>query len=389
MALTFRTTDGSRWGAGKGSNLSATEVDLNFWELLQLIQALPDLPDLVEISNITASGSQMTIHLSDGSTRVVTMPTATFRYRGNWAAATAYTKLDLVRVLDAIDDADNGLYLITVNHTSAATFDPARTISGNLVYNLVIPLLSGADGTSFAVDASGTFAERDAFDGEADGFSYLSTDGDGGAITSAVIFIRQGTVGVWSDAIPFQGPAGADGADGADGATGPQGEQGIGVPEIQSGDEDKILRVVGGIAAWDAESSGTLPEPATADEGKILRVVGGVATWDDETAITFQKRALKVVATDTYTCVIGDEEKYLRFTHASGCAVTVPRGVFAAGDEIPMRAVSGQVILGASGDADPHHPADVLPHSRAALSTVHLYFISTNDYDLTGDLELV
>ncbi|SFV33133.1 hypothetical protein SAMN05216456_1896 [Devosia crocina] len=75
--------------------------------------------------------------------------------------------------------------------------------------------LKGEQGDSFNVDATGTFAERAAYDGEAEGFAYLSTD-------TGELFIRQGSG--WSDGIPFG--KGADGAPGQDGSPGADGEDG-------------------------------------------------------------------------------------------------------------------------------------------------------------------
>lgn len=66
--------------------------------------------------------------------------------------------------------------------------------------------------SNFNPDATGTFAERAAYDDEAAGFSFLSTDGDGGSILTAVIFIKQtGSPAAWSDPIPFEGPQGPSG----------------------------------------------------------------------------------------------------------------------------------------------------------------------------------
>ncbi len=39
-SVTFRTDDSLRWGNGQGSDLSASEIDINFWVLLTAIQAL-------------------------------------------------------------------------------------------------------------------------------------------------------------------------------------------------------------------------------------------------------------------------------------------------------------------------------------------------------------
>ena len=69
----------------------------------------------------------------------------------------------------------------------------------------------GDPGANFSPDAIGTFAERAAFDAQAEGFSFLSTDGDAGATTTtASIFIRTGAAGGWGAPIPFAGEDGAD-----------------------------------------------------------------------------------------------------------------------------------------------------------------------------------
>lgn len=71
----------------------------------------------------------------------------------------------------------------------------------------------GDKGDSFSPDATGVFADRAGFDAEAEGFSFLSLDGDAGATTGeASVFIRRGAAGGWSDALPFRGPPGADAA---------------------------------------------------------------------------------------------------------------------------------------------------------------------------------
>lgn len=66
MTITYRTS--GPWGAGKGSNLTAGEIDGNFYDLDQRVADLesnPPTPD--EISNITVSGSQMTVWLVSGA----------------------------------------------------------------------------------------------------------------------------------------------------------------------------------------------------------------------------------------------------------------------------------------------------------------------------------
>jgi hypothetical protein len=70
----------------------------------------------------------------------------------------------------------------------------------------------GDSGTSFEPNARGTFAERSGHDVEAADFCYLSIDGDGDTIETAVLFFKlSATPGDWSIPTPFQGPKGDTG----------------------------------------------------------------------------------------------------------------------------------------------------------------------------------
>jgi len=128
MSLTLRSE--------KGSNLTSAEFDENITTLRDMIQNVIDNPvPGVGISNITQSGSTLTFHLTNGSTKgPFTMPSPNFRYRGDWAATTAYLKGDFFK--EAL-----GLYTVVVAHTSASTFDPDATSGGDPVYVLAIPFL--------------------------------------------------------------------------------------------------------------------------------------------------------------------------------------------------------------------------------------------------------
>lgn len=229
----------------------------------------------------------------------------------------------------------------------------------------------GPSGTNFQVNATGTFAERSAYNAQAAGFSYLSTNGDGTghAVNGAAsIYIKASdTAGDWGPRIPFQGPQGATGPAGSAGPAGPagpagtNGTNGVGVPA--GGTTGQVLAKTSNAnfaTAWVAPSGG-----------------GGGATT----------RTLKTETGATYTAVAGDETKYLRFTNAAGCTVTINNGVFAAEHELWMRATQGKITL--AGSASAFKPSDVLAKSRAAMATIHAYFIDANGYDLTGDLELV
>lgn len=136
-SLTYRTNDGTRWGGGLGSDLSATQVDLNFWTLFSAVQTIQD--DAVgagagiDFINQPAAGNLFFVHLTDH--RVLgpfVIPTAQWNPRGQWAPTTAYAAYDVVY-------EDGSLYLITIPHTSGSTFSAFSTDGlGHLLYNLIL-----------------------------------------------------------------------------------------------------------------------------------------------------------------------------------------------------------------------------------------------------------
>lgn len=72
---------GAGTGAGVGGNLTPEQVDQNFWGHEQRIKSMEDNPpEPVNISNITVSGTQMTIYLEDSTAfGPFTLPQAAFR----------------------------------------------------------------------------------------------------------------------------------------------------------------------------------------------------------------------------------------------------------------------------------------------------------------------
>lgn len=123
----YRTTDLTRWGVGKLSNLTATEGDRNLWELLLRIVALEgDRPEPNEISQVQQDGLQITFILADGAELgPIDLPTLKWRWRGDWLPSTIYATLDTFKV------DDQGLFVVLVDHTSDTTFDPDATTSGS------------------------------------------------------------------------------------------------------------------------------------------------------------------------------------------------------------------------------------------------------------------
>lgn len=121
MTIVYRTDDGTRWGTGKGSNLTPTEFDLNNWDFDSRLDALESHSGsgAVGIEDFSVTGgNQLNVLMTDSSTRgPFTLPVATGRFLGAWQPDTTYLYLDRFT-------ANNALYEVEVAHVSAATFDP-------------------------------------------------------------------------------------------------------------------------------------------------------------------------------------------------------------------------------------------------------------------------
>jgi hypothetical protein len=138
MDITFRTL--GAWGAGKGANLEASEVDNNFWSLAEAIVALQnDPPEANGIASITVSGTQMTITLTDGTVMgPFTLPVLTFRWRGEYDGALIYAVLDVFTVNTGTPFVDPatvryGIFLVQIAGTYGM-FDPDATVGGEPVF---------------------------------------------------------------------------------------------------------------------------------------------------------------------------------------------------------------------------------------------------------------
>jgi hypothetical protein len=135
MDITFRTL--GAWGAGKGANLEASEVDNNFWALAEAIIALQNDPPLpTGIASITVAGTQMTITLTDGTVMgPFTLPALTFRWRGEYVPGTAYAVLDVFTFSSTNTGGDYtsnlryGIFLTQIAGTYGL-FDPDLLVGG-------------------------------------------------------------------------------------------------------------------------------------------------------------------------------------------------------------------------------------------------------------------
>jgi hypothetical protein len=135
VTQTYRTTDLAKWGVGKGSRLTASEVDNDFWGIIQRITTLEELPDAAAgIDHFVVSGTVFYVHMTDATILgPYDLPVATFRGRGDWTVSTAYSVLDTFT-------SNGSMYYVSFPHTSDATnFDPnANDGSGHDYYQLMI-----------------------------------------------------------------------------------------------------------------------------------------------------------------------------------------------------------------------------------------------------------
>ncbi len=135
--VTFRTTDNTRWGAGQGSDLSATQIDINFWVLLTAVQALQtSTAEVASIDHFVILTNQLFVHLTN---HVVlgpyTLPSAQWTFRGPWAPLTEYQFFDVFT-------NNRTIYLVLFPHRSNALFSPFA--SDNVGHNYYGVLLAAA-----------------------------------------------------------------------------------------------------------------------------------------------------------------------------------------------------------------------------------------------------
>ena len=130
MPVTYFTTDTAQWGAGKEADLTPAERDDNFFTVLTSLLAAETPGEAVVIQSITVTGDTFTVRVSDEiftdtetETQVdygpFNLPTQFMKWRDEWSALTVYEPFDVVWV------AEDGVFLVTLDHTSAAAFNEA------------------------------------------------------------------------------------------------------------------------------------------------------------------------------------------------------------------------------------------------------------------------
>lgn len=131
LALAFKNTTGdySGTGAGLAGRLTSAQADNNNWLIKQAVEALQTATGKT-IDNCSAIGNQLTITYTDATTDTVTIPTATWTWRGDFAAV-SYAVNDLL--------SNSGtIYLVLQAHTGVVPFDAGRQISSADVYQKIL-----------------------------------------------------------------------------------------------------------------------------------------------------------------------------------------------------------------------------------------------------------
>ncbi|MCF8481980.1 MAG: hypothetical protein K9H25_16265 [Rhodospirillum sp.] len=128
VSITYRTAHAD-WGAGKGANLTAGEVDRNFHNLRLAVDRAAGTPGR-GIASMTQSGYVLTVTYSDATSESFTLPAPDMEARGAWVAGTSYARGDLVSRL-------GGSYLCVAPHVAAGWWTDLRagcwaTLAGTL-----------------------------------------------------------------------------------------------------------------------------------------------------------------------------------------------------------------------------------------------------------------
>ena len=134
--ITFRTNDNTRWGTGNGMDLTATQIDINFWVLYTAIIALQDHQESsAGISNFIVSGDTFSVQLAN---HVVlgpfNLPIAAFNFRGPWQANAAYNVNDVFSATDQQGRSALFLVIYPLLNSGATFFQGSNDGNGHDYY---------------------------------------------------------------------------------------------------------------------------------------------------------------------------------------------------------------------------------------------------------------
>ena len=138
-----------------------------------------------------------------------------------------------------------------------------------------------------------------------------------------------------------------------------------------------------------ARSSSTVVRVPVGTDGQVLTADSAATpgvSW--QTPITLSLSFNAQTGT-TYTLVSGDVNKLVTLNNASAVTVTVPNGVFTAGQQINLQAIgAGQVTIVSDGTTvlTSTGATSTAPKLRAQYSACTIVCISSNNFTVIGDL---
>lgn len=146
------------WGSGKGSRLTSTEVDNNFYDHDQRIEAIEEAPPSargIESIAVDESGVILTITYTDATTDEFPLPVLNVRPAGEWENDHTYFYGDVITV-NAL-----GTFIVLVGHTTPSSpeeFDPdAVDEEDNPLYLLLFPYPDITTAARFRGEYTGSF----------------------------------------------------------------------------------------------------------------------------------------------------------------------------------------------------------------------------------------
>lgn len=127
------------------------------------------------------------------------------------------------------------------------------------------------------------------------------------------------------------------------------------------------------------------------DGADTIEVASSITQYTDSLAQAAVRRTINNQAA-SYTLVLADALAYVRLNNAGAVNLTVPANAsvaFEVGTEIPIfQKGAGQVTVVADVGVTINYPATASLNLREQYSTGLLTKVDTNEWDLTGDLEL-
>ena len=139
--ITFRTNDPTRWGTGNGMDLTASQIDINFWVVYTAIVALQDHAETngAGISEFLVSGDTFSVVLTN---HVVlgpfNLPVAAFNWRGPWQANQSYNINDTFTAIDNLGRSALFLVIWPVPNSGATFFQGSNDGNGHDFYAEVL-----------------------------------------------------------------------------------------------------------------------------------------------------------------------------------------------------------------------------------------------------------